>query len=156
MEIGTSHFTRGPSSKSQVWHGRLHGNTFWRGGLGLVLTIGLNQKSDSTLNTSHMKNFIGKELRSNFNDNRPYINGSLRLQRWDFALHVGTRLPYHEWDLGPGTWDPMWTGPYSPCQIWYKLVMTTVLKNGLIIIELYIQLVAPFSSICWILEKCVV
>ena len=32
------------SPKSQVWHGWLHGNTFWRWGLGLVLRIGLSKK----------------------------------------------------------------------------------------------------------------
>ena len=30
--------------KSQVWHGWLHGNTFWSWGLGLVLRIGSSKK----------------------------------------------------------------------------------------------------------------
>ena len=29
--------------KSQVWHGCLHGNTFWRWGLGLVLRVRLSK-----------------------------------------------------------------------------------------------------------------
>ena len=42
--------TRGP--KSQVWHGYLHDNTFWRRSSGLVLGIGSNKKLDPTFNTT--------------------------------------------------------------------------------------------------------
>ena len=73
MEVGTYHFTHGPKSQvtrgqsvqsqllrawklglttshgsqvlsPQVWHGCLHGNTFWRWGLGLVLRVWVKQK----------------------------------------------------------------------------------------------------------------
>ena len=42
-----------PSPKSQVWHGCLHGNTFWRWGLGVMSS----RKLDSTLNTSPENSF---------------------------------------------------------------------------------------------------
>ena len=47
------------------------------------------KKIDPTLNTSP---------RSDFDEHKPYFNDFLRLKSWD---------------LGPGTWDPMWIGPKS-------------------------------------------
>ena len=52
MEVGTYHFTRVPSPKSQLWYGCLHGNTFWRWGLGLVLRVESSKKLDPTLKPS--------------------------------------------------------------------------------------------------------
>ena len=41
MEVGTYYFTWMPSFKSQVWHGCLRGNIFWRCGFGIVLRVGI-------------------------------------------------------------------------------------------------------------------
>ena len=38
-EARTYHYTRVPGLRSQVWHGCLHDNTFWRRGSGLVLRV---------------------------------------------------------------------------------------------------------------------
>ena len=50
LGLTTSH--RVSSPKSQVWHGWLHDNTFWRWGLGLVLRVKSSKKLDPTLNPS--------------------------------------------------------------------------------------------------------
>ena len=57
LGLTTSH---GVSSlKSQVWHGCLHGNMFWRWGEGLVLRVGSSLMLKPTLNISH-ENFSHK------------------------------------------------------------------------------------------------
>ena len=55
--LTTSHMVR--SLKSQVWHGCLYGNAFWRWGLQLVLRVGSSKKIDPTCNTS-LKTFCIK------------------------------------------------------------------------------------------------
>ena len=50
LGLTTSHGVLSP--KSQVWHGCLHDDTYWRWGLGFVLRVGLSKKLDPTLNTS--------------------------------------------------------------------------------------------------------
>ena len=49
LGLTTSHGI--PSFKSHVCHGCIHGNKFWRRGLGLILRVGLSKKLDPTLNT---------------------------------------------------------------------------------------------------------
>ena len=70
-------FTRVPSPKSQVWHGCLHGNTFWRWGLGP------NSQPKS-------RKLLYIKSRSDFNDDQPYFSGS-------WGSQVGTLPPC--WDL---------------------------------------------------------
>ena len=50
LELATSYTV--PSPKYQVSHGHLHGNTFWRRGLGFVLRVGRAKKLDPTFNNS--------------------------------------------------------------------------------------------------------
>ena len=110
--------------KSQLWHGCLHGNTFWRWGLGLVLKEGLSKKSDPTLNTSPANIFAWKK-------NKDSSQWLLAICTWFLeAQKVGTSPPC--WDLltwvGLGTWDPMWTGPYChyiPFMVWH--IFTTLI-----------------------------
>ena len=56
-EIGTYLFAWG--SKSQLWHGCLHGNIFWRWGLGTCVVSWVNQKARPTLN-SNRANFFAE------------------------------------------------------------------------------------------------
>ena len=49
-ELGLTTSRKVPSPESQVWHGCLHSNTFWRWSWGLVLRFRLSKKLDPTLN----------------------------------------------------------------------------------------------------------
>ena len=109
MKVWTCHFKWVPSPKSQVWHGCLHDNTFWRWGLGVVLRVGLRNNLDPTFSTSLMIIFV-------------YSNQDLNLMIVNHILMVSwgskvRKLPPC-WDLlirlGLGTWDPMWTNPNTP------------------------------------------
>ena len=91
MEVGTYHFTS-PSPKSQVWLGCLHGNTFWRWGSGLVLSVGSSKLLDWTLNT-HPVNIYAQ------NNSEPtfmIINPTIPMISWSWK--VGTSPPC--WELG--------------------------------------------------------
>jgi hypothetical protein len=58
LGLTTSHMV--PSPNSRLWHGCLHGNAFWRLGLGLVLRFGSSKKLDPTLN----RPMLGSHLHS--------------------------------------------------------------------------------------------
>ena len=91
---------------SQVWHGCLHGNIFWRRGLRLVLRIVLSKMLDPTLKPSPTNMFAW-----NNEDLTLMIVNHMSMVSW--GSKVGTLPPC--WDLltwvGLGTWDPTWTNP---------------------------------------------
>ena len=62
MAVGTYHF-RKLGADSRVWHGCLHGDAFWRWGLGLVLRVGLSKKLDPTLNTTPAEYVVNKIIK---------------------------------------------------------------------------------------------
>ena len=80
-----------PNPKSQVWYRSLHGNTFWRWALGLVLRLGSSKNLDPILNTS-LTNIYAQ------NNQAP-------------TSMIITRISMFSWGSNVGTWDPMWTGP---------------------------------------------
>ena len=82
-----------PSPKSRLWHGCLHGNTFWRWGWGLVLGVGSSRMLDPTLNPS------------------PTIIFAWNKQ--DPVLMIFSHVWIVLWDSRVGTWDSMWIGPCS-------------------------------------------
>ena len=100
VKVGTYHFTGVPSPKSQVWHGCLHDNTFWRSGLGLVLGVGSSKKLDPSLNTS-LAIFLHKIIKIRFLRQLTILEWFLEAQKLGLGLHVGTC--WHEWDSGLGT-----------------------------------------------------
>ena len=93
------------SHGSQVWHGCLHGITFWTWGSGL----GSSKTLNPTLNTSPEDLFCINLSRLDF------MNINLILIMVSWGSKVGTSPP--RWDLlawvGLETWDPMWTGPWN-------------------------------------------
>ena len=87
--------------KSQLWHGCLHGNTFWRWGLGHVLRVGLSKKLDLTFHKSFINIFAWN------NQDLPLmiINHVLMVF---LGSNVGTFPP--RWDL------LTWVGLGTPCE----------------------------------------
>ena len=92
LGLTTSHGV--PSPKSQVCHKCLHGNSFGRQGLGLVLRAGLSKKLDPTLNVSpaNISPYYNQELTL-------MVINHILMTSWDSK--VWTSPPC--WDLRLGT-----------------------------------------------------
>jgi hypothetical protein len=93
--------------KSQVWHGCLHGNTFWRWGLGLVLRARSSKKLVPTLNTNPGNNFT-----QNNKDQTWMIINHVLMIYWGSKVgaFMSACRDLLTW-VGLGTWDPIWIGP---------------------------------------------
>jgi hypothetical protein len=89
-------------TKSQVWHGCLHGNTSWRWGLWLTLRVVLREKLDPTLVTSIANILALINPNPSFNDNWPFLKLFLKALNLGHCHHVGT------WDLRPHVNRPSW------------------------------------------------
>ena len=87
LELTISHGVSSPNSR--VWHGCLHGHTFWRQAFGLVFKVRSSKKMDPTLNTSPTNTFVS-------NNQHPTSMTStlllrfLEAQKLGLCLHVGT------------------------------------------------------------------
>ena len=91
------------SLKSQLWHGCLHDDTFWRWDLGLGMQVGSSKKLDPTLIPS-----LVSIIAWNNQDLTLMILNHILVIAW--GLQVGTLSPC--WDLltWVGTRDPVWAG----------------------------------------------
>ena len=99
-----------PSPKSQLWHGCLHGNTFRRRGLTLVLRSSwVKQKARPNSQHKSLEYSCTKwtkiQLLWSIINHALIVSWSLKV--WDFASMSG-------FDGISGTWDPMWTNPSNP------------------------------------------
>jgi hypothetical protein len=105
-------------TRSQVWHGCLHDDTFWRWGLGLVLRVGSSKMLDPTLDKS-LKKILLEVIIFNFNEYKTYFIDLWRLKSWDFASISG--LAKLTW-VGCGTWDlePHVNRPWGSLHTWAK------------------------------------
>ena len=93
-----------PTLESQIWHGCLHDNTFWKWGLGLALWVGLSKKLDPTLKPSLTNIFLIK--------NQDPTSMITIIFEWSLEAHKW-RLLSPRWDSLNmiGIWGPRRTGP---------------------------------------------
>ena len=89
------------SLKSQVWHGCLHNNTFWRWGLGQVLRVRSSKKLDPTLHISPVNCFVSN------NQDPP-----LKIDNHILTISWGSKV-----GILPPCWDLLtWVGLGTPCE----------------------------------------
>ena len=95
------------SPKSQLWHGCLHSNAYWRRGLGLEWRVGSSKNARPNSQPNSCAYLFIEWIRFDFIDSQIHRRGHLKLTSWDFASMLGFTNMTRTW----GTWDPIWDGP---------------------------------------------